>query len=50
MNKKQAISQANRLAKSTNSTHYIFKNLSGFEVVSDDFLHTAMGNLIYETN
>lgn len=49
MNKKQAIAKAKRLKKLTNESHHVFKNLSGFEVVSDDFFHTAIGFLIFSS-
>lgn len=48
MNKNEAIKKANKLKKMTGESHSVWKSLSGFEVVSDSYIHTAMGICIYE--
>lgn len=44
-NKNKAIAIAN---KST-GVHYVVKNISGFEVVAEDYIHTAVGKIIHES-
>jgi len=46
----EAIKEAERLARLTGENYLVFKNLSGYEVISDSFAHTAMGNFVHETH